>query len=201
MDPRYHQAAKQVLADQFGIEGVDDPEEVRRLLISKLEAMNVLDRAALQMKLGQALGLGATDVKPSGATLAIVYAAFLVLAWLFWRPLTGVLAVFALGNVRQFAIRHSLFWSPSAAVIFGTLYGCALGVVIATSLALTVHGLAWSAFLIVLGFLAAGYIRYGVEPNPLFRMPGDEKRVAAAGAAVAAYLSCVVLYVGARALL
>ena len=53
----------------------------------------------------------------------------------------------------------------------------------------------------VLGFLAAGYIRYGVEPNPLFRMPGDEKRVAAAGAAVAAYLSCVVLYVGARALL
>lgn len=201
MNPKYHEAAKRVLADEFGIDGVDDPEVVRLLLVSKFEAMNALERAALQMKLGRALQEGASGVKPSLATLAAVDAVFVVLAWFLWRPLTGVLVIFSLANVRQFTIRHALLWAPSGAIIIGTLYGCALGGVVAASVALTVHGVAGTGFLIILGFFGAGYIGYGVEKDPLFRMPGDEKRVAAAGAAVVAYLLCVIVYIGARALL
>src|SRR5437870_8093883 len=45
-------AVRDVLEEDFGITGVEEPEQLRVLLESKLAEMNTLDRAAFQMRLG-----------------------------------------------------------------------------------------------------------------------------------------------------
>jgi hypothetical protein len=200
-DKAHHEAAKQVLAEEFGIEGIDDPAEVRCLVALKMAGMNVLDRAALMMRLGSAVQSAEAGGEPSWTVRLAVSTVFIVLAWFLWRPLTGVFAIFDLANMRHFAIRHSPFWSPAGALVVGGVYGLLIGFTVMLSVVFTVRGWFGTVALGLLGFMGAGYIGHGVHPDPLFRMPGEEKRVAAQVAAVLVYALSLIVFWGGRALL
>jgi hypothetical protein len=201
MNPLYHEAAKRVLAREFCIEGLNDPEEVRHLLNAKLAGLSAVDRTALTIQLGQALEELEADSRPSGTIRTIVHLLFAVIAWWVWRPAGVLVAIFGLANFRYFAIRHSLFWSPLGAIVIGSLYGTAVALLIAIAAPRATASVLGVSILALVGLFGVGYIAYGVEPNLHLRIQGDDKRVAAGGAAVATYLVCLVAWFSLRALL
>ena len=129
-----------------------------------------------------------------------VFVLVTVIGWFVWRPLAFISVIFALASVRRFAIRHALFWSPAASLTVGTTYGIIMGVVVRLASTIAVDSTLGSVLFAALGLLAAAYIGYGVAPNPLLRLPDEEKRVVAHGAAVVSYALTLLAWIGVRAL-
>ncbi len=193
---------KQTLAEEFGIVGIDDPKELRRLGEAKLSELNALDRAAFYMHLGRNLDVVAargrdtaagTEPSHAGTYTLVGYAFLTVVAWFVWRPLAPVVAIFGCGNIRYFAIRNAPFWKTSAAVIVGGSYGVVVAILVKLSVTLTAGTAVAQVVFGGLGFLAAGYIGHGARAQPYFLMPGDHNRIVAQTTAVAGY--CVVVAV------
>jgi hypothetical protein len=180
-------AAKQLLEEEFGLVGLSDPEEIRSHLLAKFEAANVIDRAALYMRLGGKLRESKQRI-PKKAFYKVLARIFLILiAWFAWRPLAVVVTLFVMGNIRYFAIEHSIFWRPSTAAILGSIYGLFLSIIVWTGAILSKTGVIGDLVLATIGLMAAGYVAYGV-PDQSYRMTfGDEKRSIAAGSATILY--------------
>jgi hypothetical protein len=186
-------AVKRALAEEFGLSQVDDSDESRLLVRSKLAEMNPLDRAAFEMRVGRLISEAESSGAPKSRSIFLSYAILAVIGWFIWRPSAVVLAITASGKIRSFAIRHALFWSSGAAVAIGSGYGILLAVLVRFGIALSTHtttaGVAFSVF----GFLAAGYIGHRVPAGAYAEASGDEKRVLAQMAALGCYLVAVIV--------
>jgi hypothetical protein len=183
----HHETVKRAAALELGIEGIDDPEELRAAVEAKLASMDALARAAFEIRLGQIATEDAAGGPPTAKARIAVYVLVVVIAWLVWRPLAFAIAIFGLANARQVAIRQSLFWAPKGAVLFGTAYGLALGILVRFASVTAVHTTLGGVLFTVLGLFAAAYLGYGVETSPLLRRNEDEKRILAQVAAVVSY--------------
>jgi hypothetical protein len=187
MADEHHRSVKRAAALELGIEGIDDPEELRAAVKAKLASMDAFARAAFEVRLGQIANEDAASGAPSAKARVAVYLLFIVIAWFVWRPLAFVIAIFGLANARQVAIRQSLFWAPTGAVLFGTAYGLVLGILVRLASVMVVHTTLGSVLFAVLGFFGALYLGYGVQVSPLRRDNADEKRIIAQLAAVISY--------------
>ncbi len=193
------EAIKRVLADEFGLTGIDDPDQLRLLLQAKLSEMNALDRAAFQMRLGGELRkLKSGEPLVTGGYIFLGTLTLVVIAWFIWRPLAAVSALMdAASYSRYLAIRHSPLWFPQTALRIGGIYGVVLAILVKTAAIFTVHSVLGEIVLGVLGFLAAGYIGHGVPTKAYLRMPEDEMRLDAQVAAIVGYsVAVVLLFVG-----
>lgn len=200
MSDPIHEAVKRAMSIEFGIEGIDDPDELRRVLDAKLKTMDAAQRTAFEMRLGQIAKEDAAGGPPGGKARVAVLVLMTVIGWFVWRPLAFISVIFALSSVRRFAIRHALFWSPAAALTVGTTYGVIMGVVVRLASTIAVDSMLGSILFAALGLLAAAYIGYGVAANPLLRMPGEEKRIIAQAGAVVSYSLTLLAWIGIRAL-
>lgn len=189
-------AMKQTLAEEFGIVGIDDPRELRRIGEARMSGMNALDRAAFYARLGRNLEVAAArkrdaqagiERRSAGRSTFLGYAFLAVAAWFVWRPFAVVVAMFACSNIRYFAIRNAPFWKPSAALIVGAVYGAALAGLVKLGVMLTAGTAVAHVVFGVLGFLAAAYIGYGAGAQGNFPMPGDSNRAIAQLSALASY--------------
>lgn len=192
MNQREHDGVKRALAEEFGWTNVDDPDELRLLVRTKMGEMNALDRAAFEMRVGRVLSEGESSRPPRTHYILLSYAILAVLGWLIWRLAAVVIAILASANIRGFAIRHALFWTPGAAIAIGAVYGILLGVLVRFGTALTTHTTTAGVVLGVLGLLAAGYIGDSVPTGLNVRSPGDERRALAQMGAVGSYLVAAV---------
>ena len=175
MDERELLAVKHVLAEEFGITGIDDPADLQQLLQAKLAAMSRLDQIAFDMKLGGAL----KAIESSGDTAVRRYTlvGYLVVATAIWflsRPLAiGVLLIGLSGQVRRSAIRNADLWTSGVAFLVGVAYGFTVGLLARLGSVLSGGGIPGSALFGLLGFLAAGYIGYRY---PSGRVSADASR-------------------------
>ena len=185
---------RRVLEKEYGITGLSD-QELQDVVRDKVAAMDPLELAAFKMRLGDEATI---QSQPIHRYRSLAYLAIAVVAWLLWRPLAPVVVIMGLSNARRFAVQNALFWTPNAALVFGTAYGTILAVVVRIAQLVIVTSLAASVFFGVLGFMAAAYVGYGSRlPSDL----GHERRSAASGAAVVAYLLTIAVWVAARKLL
>lgn len=192
MNRREHDAVERVLAEEFGLTHIDDSDELRSLLRAKMAEMNALDRAALDMRVGRILSEAESGGSLKSRYKLLSFATLALIAWFVWRPLPVVLAIFAASNIRSFAIRRALFWTPRTAVAIGGVYGILLAVLVCFGIALTNHTITAGVVLGVSGFFAAGYIGFGVPTGRSVQTPGDEKRLLAQMAALGCYLVLVI---------
>jgi hypothetical protein len=188
VNQREHDAVKRALAEEFGLTNVDDPDELRLLVRTKMAEMNALDRAALEMRVGRVLSERENGGLPKTHYILLSYAILALLGWFIWRPAAVVIAILASANIRGVAIRHALFWTPSTAIGIGAVYGILLGVLVRFGTALTTHTTTAGVVLGVLGLLAAGYIGDGVPTRHDIQTPGDERRALAQKGALGSYL-------------
>lgn len=193
MDDLDLEAVKQFLADEFGLKGIDDPEQVRSIFLQKLAAMSATDRIAASTQLGtkrrllEEIKLGGTAPDLWHEIAAVLFLA--VPLWFLWRPLSVIIVLFfASGKIRHFAVQNALFWAPNGALIFGALYGVAVAVVVRAGAAVSIQGLVGNLCFGIFGFFAAVYVGYGVPGNPRFRTPADEKRMVSQVGAFLGYI-------------
>lgn len=119
------------------------------------------------------------------------------LAWLSWPPLGAIFTIMSLGYLRKIVIVNSLHWeAPRYPVIFGHIAGGIAAVVTQLSAHFSMESF-WSHFgLTILGFMAVGYIGYGVPRNPILQDLADSYRLIAQGAAVISYLVVSAIILG-----
>ena len=188
MNELHHAAIKRALEEYFGCVGIDDPEDLRLMLNSKMAEMNAIDRIAFDMRLGRIARELEGEGSPKTLYVVIAYAIFALAAWFIWHPLAVALAIIMAGNIRVFAIRYALFWTPLAAIFIGGMYGLFIAILVRAGIALTTHKVIAATALGILGFVAAGYIGYSIPATRNFLASGDERRVLAQKTAVACYL-------------
>ncbi len=188
MNQSEEDAIKRALAEEFGLTGIDDPEELRLLVRTKMAEMNSLDRAAFEINLGRILNEAKSGGPPKTRFIILAYVIFALIAWFIWRPLTVVVAIFVSSNIRRFAIRYALFWTPGVAIAIGGTYGILIAVLVRIGTALTNHTTTVGIALGILGFFAAGYIGHVVPTERYLQALGDEKRLLARMGACGCYL-------------
>ena len=81
-----------------------------------------------------------------------------------------------------------MFWSPRGALVIGAVYGVLIGLVVTLGGLLSAAGVIVRILLSAEGAMASLYVGYGVPKLWFMRMPGDERREAAAGIAFVSYL-------------
>jgi len=111
------------------------------------------------------------------------------LAWVIWRPLGAILTIMAIGNLRKIVIINSFAWeSPRYPAIFGHVAGAVAAAVTQISAYFSVKSF-W-AFLsfTILGFIAVGYIGYGIPKNQIFQNLAHSYRLITQSAAIISYL-------------
>lgn len=184
----HDEVVKRVLSREFGIEGVDDPNELRAILAEKEASLSPADLLVLTMQLGQELKELQAGGPPKIWARLTALAIIGIIAWLIWRPLIVILLIFSVaGWVRSVAIQHSLFWGAPRILIVGLTYGLVIAgiVAIATNVLLTntVAIIVFRTF----GLMASSYVGYGAPSGP-FASPGDDKRSQTASIAALVYL-------------
>jgi hypothetical protein len=183
-------AIKRVLTEDYGLT-VGDTGDLQLLVRTKMAGMNTLDRAAFTMRVGQFVGEAEAGGLPKRRYYLLSYAIFATIASFIWHPSAVIIALFACSNVRGFAVRHALFWTNHTAIAIGGFYGILLAVIVRFGTALTTHATAIAILLGAVGFLAAGYIGYGVTPHEYVRGHEDDMRLLAQISAPGCYLVAV----------
>lgn len=131
----------------------------------------------------------ADNAAASSAGVKIVfYLIGLAILWLVWRPLGAVFLVFALGNVRLLAARNAQVWRPKDAVGFGWMVGPVVALLTQLATRFAFSSPYAVVAMAVFGFYPVASIGHGVPPGRLFRSGSDQLRIAARGAAMAAYV-------------
>lgn len=191
MTKRQHDVMKRAVAEEFGVTHLEDPSELRLFVQSKLSEMNAIERFAFKARVGRILSEAEDGGPPSTRYLLLGFGTVALIAWFIWRPLSAVLAIFACANIRGYAIRRALFWTPMTAIMIGGAYGALLAVLVRIGTSLSAHTTVGGIALGALGFAAAGYIGYRVPTEQYAQTTGDEKRIVAQKAALACYLVVV----------
>src|SRR5712664_1961701 len=129
------------------------------------------------------------ESKANPRIVAAVWFATIVAGWLVWRPAGAFLAVMSLGNLRGRVELNALFWDkPRYPIVFGLTAGL-VGAVVTQAASRFAFSSPWGPIgLTVLGFLAVGYIGYGVSSHPRLQSRWEQYQMATRGAAVTMYL-------------
>jgi hypothetical protein len=92
---------KRAVAEEFGVTHIEDPDELRVFVQSKVSGMNGVDRAAFEMRIGRILREDDSGGPPSTRYAVLAYMTLALVAWFVWRPLAVVVAIFACANIRD----------------------------------------------------------------------------------------------------
>ncbi|MHB1863910.1 MAG: hypothetical protein ACYCVL_13215 [Gemmatimonadaceae bacterium] len=197
-----HEAMKLAVRREFGIDGIDDPSQLREVVGARLDTMDAAERAAFEMQLDRAVRELAAGGPPKRSPYIIAVLIFATLAWFVWRPLAAIAMVYAIaGGVRAFALRHALFWAPIAALLVGLGYGLLIAALVIAANAWVFTSTIGHILFGVFGLYAVAYVGYtvgGVREPDFF---GDEKRTIAQSVAATTYLVSMLSWYGIRALM
>lgn len=169
MEERELNTPQSLLAEEFDISGIDDPEKMREI-VKQVNRNDVF----------------------SSVSGHIIFAA---IGWFIWKPISAVLVIFCVaGQMRRISIQHSFFWGSKAPFILGTLYGAFLSVAVKVGIITSNRGLTITVFFYLFGFLAACYVSYGARTDR-FQTRSDELRIVTMACSVTTYLVvCIALF-------
>jgi hypothetical protein len=193
---------KRAMASELGIEGIEDPAELKSVFEAKWATMNSADRAAFEMRLGQLTTEAAAGGAPSRWSRIIAPVLLASVGWIVWKPFFFLLILFAVAGVaRRFAIRNALFWIAKAAIIVGLTYGCFVAILMKVAMSITGAGMVGSVAWAAVGLMGAAYVGHGVEINRILQTREDEMRIATQGIAIGSYLVTLLVWLAVARLL